>query len=468
MRSLVIRGAEVEGLVADVRVVRDRVVAVAPHLVPHRDDEVVSGGGAALLPGLHDHHIHLLALAASKSSVDVGLPGVRDREGLAAVLRAADSRLPAGAWLRAVGYHEGPGVDLDARTLDEIVPGRMVRIQHRSGALWILSSAAVRATRLADAGDLTGIERRRDGSPTGRVWRLDGWLRDRLPPEPLDIAGVSVALLRYGTTSVTDATPTEDASSLRLLADAVQRGELLPRVVVTGGVGLANDEIGGLERGPVKLVLSDHEPLVLDALLAGVEAARAAARPVAVHCVTAAAVALTIAALEELGSHPGDRIEHGAVMPLALAQRIAALGVTVVTNPGFVAERGDQYLTDVEPDELADLWRCRSLLDAGVSVGAGTDAPFASPNPWAAMGAAVDRRTSAGATLGAGERLGQRRALSLFLAPLGQPGGGPRTVEPGAAADLCLLRTPLAEALGDLGSVRVAATVVRGEVHLWP
>jgi hypothetical protein len=55
-----------------------------------------------------------------------------------------------------------------------------------------------------------------------------------------------------------------------------------------------------------------------------------------------------------------------------------------------------------------------------------------------------------------------RRALGLFLAPLGRPGASPRSVEVGAAADLCLLAVPLAHALADLRAVEVAATVISG------
>ena len=41
-------------------------------------------------------------------------------------------------------------------------------------------------------------------------------------------------------------------------------------------------------------------------------------------------------------------MEHGAVVPPELFADLAALGVVVVTQPSFVRERGDQYLTDVE------------------------------------------------------------------------------------------------------------------------
>jgi hypothetical protein len=80
------------------------------------------------------------------------------------------------------------------------------------------------------------------------------------------------------------------------------------------------------------------------------------------------------------------------------------------------------------------------------------------------MRAATRRRTRAGAPIGLDERIAPRAALDLFLGPLDQPGGRPRRVAPGVTADLCLLKAPLAEALGALSCDLVAATVVDGRL----
>ncbi len=57
-----------------------------------------------VIPGLHDHHVHLRAAAAALDSVQVGPAKVHDRAELARVLASA----PVGVdgWIRAVGYHE--------------------------------------------------------------------------------------------------------------------------------------------------------------------------------------------------------------------------------------------------------------------------------------------------------------------------------------------------------------------------
>jgi predicted amidohydrolase YtcJ len=78
------------------------------------------------------------------------------------------------------------------------------------------------------------------------------------------------------------------------------------------------------------------------------------------------------------------------------------------------------------------------------------------------MQAAVDRRTAAGALLGAGEALSPERALALFTTPPDAPGAAPRRIMPGARADLCLLDRPWSRARGALASDAVAATIAAG------
>jgi hypothetical protein len=80
------------------------------------------------------------------------------------------------------------------------------------------------------------------------------------------------------------------------------------------------------------------------------------------------------------------------------------------------------------------------------------------------MRAASERRTRSGRPIGLAERVAPDRALELYLGDRGAPGGPARRVELGAAADLCLLRAPLAEVLAEPGAEQVAATVIAGEI----
>ncbi|HZA75657.1 MAG TPA: amidohydrolase family protein [Acidimicrobiales bacterium] len=494
MADLLLREVVVEGRLVDVRASDGVVTSVGPRLTARPGETAIDGRRGALVPGLHDHHIHLLALAAAERSVTVSPAATPDPAAFAAALAAAHRSLPPEAWLRVVGYHESIAGPLDRWRLDDIVRDRPVRVQHRTGVEWVLNSRAVEVTGLDVAdptpatgtamsgtegtegtgdwtGDIpaigdpvTGVEHDERGRPTGRLRGLDRWLRDRLPREPPpDLAAVGQRLSRLGVTGVTDATPIDRLEDLAPLAEAAASGALPQRTVVTGGPSLAAAELPSpLARGPVKLVIADHALPRLDDLVGWVRTAHEQDRPVAVHCVTRTALALAVAALDAAGAFIGDRIEHGSVVPPELRRLVASLGLVVVTQPNFVAERGDRYLAEVDPDDQPHLYPCRSLLDAGIGVGGGTDAPFGDPDPWLAIRAAVERRTAGGAPLGLREAVSPERALALFLTPPDDPGGEPRRVRPGAPADLCLLDASLSQVLEEPSSERVVLTVHAG------
>jgi predicted amidohydrolase YtcJ len=122
----------------------------------------------------------------------------------------------------------------------------------------------------------------------------------------------------------------------------------------------------------------------------------------------------------------------------------------------------DAFQVDVA--EQPDLWRCASLLAAGVPVASSSDAPYASPNPWAGIAAAVDRTTVAGATLGTTQRVSAAEALALYLGDPAAPGVAVRRVQVGEVADLCLLRAPQREVLAAPGAEHVRATFVAGRL----
>jgi predicted amidohydrolase YtcJ len=455
--SILFRDVEIDDARVDVRVAGDRIAEIGPDL-PGTAAEVVGGGGGALLPGLHDHHLHLLAMAAALRSVECGPPAVRNLAGLRRALAAPRG----GRWVRGIGYHESVAGDLDRAVLDRLVADRPVRIQHRSGALWMLNSAALReiSGALDDSGD---VERDPAGRPTGRLWRYDARLRAALPEEPPDLTEVGRMLARYGITGVTDATPDLDDSAIDIIARARSKGVLPQRITLLGApTGAALRE--GLAAGPRKLLLRDHDLPAYDVLAAAVARSHAAGRPVAVHCVTRESLVLTLAVLGDVGSIDGDRIEHAGVVPDGVAEWMSRLGIRVVTQPGFLFDRGDTYVREVAPDDLAHLYPHARLLRAGVRVALSSDAPYGPADPWAVMRSAVERTTRAGTVLGADERVRPATALAGYLGAPGDPGGPPRRLARGARADLCLLRTPLRQALTRLAGDLVRTVLISGRI----
>lgn len=437
-----------------------RITAIGEQ-VDHAGAVIVDAAGGAVLPGFTDHHLHLHAMAVAEISVRCGPPQVADLPQLQSAIQGADT--DAHGWVRGIGYIETVAGDLDRHRLDEIDHRRPVRIQHRSGALWFLNSVALQALN-AETADHPGIERAADGAPTGRLWRADDWLRSRLPAAgPPSLTAVGERLRRLGIVEITDATPGLDEVAIGNIVSAVDDGAIAGRVHLLGVPLGGRIEHPRITVGPYKIVIADSSLPDLDELTDAIRAAHATGRAVAVHCVSAVAYALLLAAWAEAEVRPGDRIEHAGVVPASSIADLARLGVQVVTQPGFLPDRGDDFLDGTDPAEHVDLYRCGSLLRAGVPVALSSDAPYGPLDPWLTIDAAVRRRTASGRRVGDPvEQLTVAQALACHGAPAADPAAPPRRVAVGARADLVIADRPLAAIAEAPARTRTAQAIIAG------
>jgi predicted amidohydrolase YtcJ len=415
-----------DGEGVDIRVAAS-IVAVAARIDPLPGEQVIDADGGLVIPGLHDHHVHIRAAAAATGSLRVGPPQVADRAGLTQALGSAG--VDDDGWIRAVGYHDSVAGHLDRALLDALSPAVPVRVQHRSGVLWTLNSAALAVIGQPDHSD-------------GRLRSADPGWADALPRRSGGLPELGRRLASHGVTGITDATPDLEPD------DADQLSAALPQHVH--------------RLSPGKRILHDDR-LDLDELTDWVRITHGRGTAVALHCVTTGQLVVSLAALHAAGCHPRDRIEHAAIVPDDCIADLAELGVTVVTQPNFVAERGAQYLAEVPDEERDQLWRLASLRRAGVRVALSTDMPFGDGDPWAAMRAAVYRATTTGEVLGPDECVSPRSALMMFTGSADDP-ATPRSVQPGQPGDLCLLAVPPDVAFVKLDADSVALTLIDGEV----
>jgi predicted amidohydrolase YtcJ len=454
---MLIRRAELEsGVIADVRVDRGVVVAIG-QLEAFANESVIHARAGLLLPGLHDHHIHVAALAAALTSVRCGPPDVTDADSFAACLQ-----MPGSGWLRATGYHERVAGMLDAAMLDRIVHDRPLRVQHRSGRMWFFNSAGLERL-LAARAPSAGLERENDRY-TGRLIDDDAWLQQALGSEPPSFAGVGALLARMGVTGLTEISPGNDATIARHFIKETESEALPHRVLLAGKLDLAEQDVSGrVGLGPAKLHLHEAHLPTLEKTSQFVRNAHLRGRNVAVHCATEVELVFTLAAFSEAGALKGDRIEHASVTPDYAVAEIARLGLAVVTQPHFIHERGDAYLQDVDVDSQPLLYRLRAFLNAGVTLAAGSDAPFGGYDPWLSMASAISRRTQQGQSVGGSEALTPEQALDLYLRAsnaLEQR----RRVTVGAPADLCLLDRSWRKMRESLSSANVRATIIDGKL----
>jgi predicted amidohydrolase YtcJ len=439
---------------------------------PHagRSTERVDCRGAAIVPGLIDPHLHLFALAARVVNLDCATFGTVDE--LLAAVRARAARLPPAAWLRGEGLDESRLDRLPTPAeLDAAAGRRPVRLRHRSRHASLLGGVAL---------GRIGVDRR-GGVPTGLVagreeelGRLVGPLLADAIAVGLHAAGLELAAL--GVTTVADATP-RTPRSLGPLRRAMQERRFPLRVFAMRRAGSpAWRATLQLAPGPVKLMV-EETPAGLrprpGALARRVSAAARRGNAVAVHCLGASTLVAALAAFAALPRRwrrLRHRLEHVAECPPPLVGAIAALGLTVVTNPAFVHWRGDAYLAETAGVARAWLYRARTLADAGIALAGASDAPAVPPSPWVGIAAARARRTRAGVVLGAAERLDPDAALRLFTTgaafALGADALG-RLVTGGVADVVVVEPDPLRAPPDEVADARVRLALVGGR-RVWP
>ncbi len=285
---------------------------------------------------------------------------------------------------------------------------------------------------------------------------MDSWLRAQLAQQLPNLSALSQSLAAYGVTGVTDASYSNNQQAVNLLLAAQQRGSLQQRLYVLGDDTLSN--------GPLKIMLDEDDLPDIDVLVKRIQKARQVGRSAAFHCVSHVELLFALAALQQAGFSPADRIEHGGVIRTEILPLLKQSGATVVTQPGFVWARGARFAQQADPADRAYIYPYASLVSAGIPVVASSDAPYGPLNPWLAMATAVTRRCADGSVLNVDERIEPEVVLAGYLASSENPGGPPNTLHQGCPADLCLLDRPLSAALRDLSQVNVQATWIAGRL----
>ncbi|MEK7777455.1 MAG: amidohydrolase family protein, partial [Chloroflexota bacterium] len=354
-------------------------------------DRVIPCGGATLLPGLNDAHIHLLALASRLRQLDCSRGAVASIPDMQSLIRARAQATPPGQWLRGRGYDEFYLKERRHPTradLDAAAPGHPVRLDHRSGHACVLNSLGLELAGIGmDTPDPPEgvIQRDQEGDPTGLLFEMAGYLSHRMREfrahEQMTelLAETSQALLRWGVTSLQDASPEHDLERWHTLRAMRQKGALQQRLTFMPGIhhlaqftdaglayGAGDDR---LRLGPAKMVVTlttgvlyppeeEIESLVRDAHQNGF--------PVAAHAVEEEAIMAVLSAFQASRDSWGsrrfpDRVEHCSEATPKVQMLLKATNATVVTQPGFIYESAERYVATVPPEKQPWLYPLRAL-----------------------------------------------------------------------------------------------------------
>jgi predicted amidohydrolase YtcJ len=394
--------------------------------------------GAVVLPAFVDEHVHLLAWAASRCSVD--LSAARTLGEVFDVLRdAVSGATRAGAsFVRAWGIGEFDLVEQRLPTvaeLDALAGPLPLVVHHRTG------HATVRTTAATARGAP-------DAPPSLRREQLS------------DAAGaISGELSAAGVVELCDATATNDAAALALLAGlpVTQRiRAMIGPSTIGPAAGLLHhlqpgDDLGGVRVEAVKIM---PPSCGLDRVAAEIRRAHRGGLPVAVHAVD---VDELEAALDG-GLRAGDRVEHAGLCLPEQLDRLVASGASVVTQPTFVTRRAMKYRSALSEIELDWLYRIGSFVERGVNVRFSSDAPVVPAGPLEQIAAAAGRELSPA----------ERVDVATALTAVTRPGTA------GERADLVVLSgDPLTTDPGRIGALEVLATwrsgrLLHGDGRRWP
>jgi predicted amidohydrolase YtcJ len=466
----------------DVILADGRVVDIAPAGALRPTGRTWDADGRWIVPGLWDHHVHMLQWALVAERVPLG--DATTAAEAAARMGAAPPRdgRRVGTGFRDAFWPDGPSLAmLDSATGE--VPTYLINADVHS--VW-LNSAALR--REALPADEAGMLREEDAFEISRrLNAVDTAVGDRL------VAAAARAAAARGVVGVVDLDMAWNADAWARRAsggfDALRVSfgvypQHLERAIADGlrtGDAVAGSDL--VRVGPLKVITDGslgtrtaacshpypHDPtdlgvLSVDPATLGEWMTRAtgAGLECAIHAIGDRANSHALDAFAASGA--SGSIEHAQLVAHADLPRFARLGVTASVQPEHALD--DRDLTDtVWAGQSAQPYPLRGLVDAGANVAFGSDAPVSPLDPWAAIAGAAFR------TRGGRAPWQPHQSIPIDVALAASARGGSASgalVEPGVVADLAVCDAdPTASDEAGLRAMGVSATLVAGRVtHL--
>jgi hypothetical protein len=480
---------------------------------------IIDLAGRLASPGLCDAHLHLIPVGLGMAELDVRPRHAPTLDSLLGKIRDRAAAAKPGEWIVARGYDQS---QLDVKRsplrdeLDKAAPHNPVHLVRACGHISIANSMALRIARIDEATSVPpgGAIEMSGGRLTGLLAEsARDMIRAALPPaSDADLAAAIERAgrhcLSFGVTSVMDAAVGSKAGLREITAyDAARRTGRLPvrasLCLLGGPKGIADRVhaeglVAGDDRlsvGPVKLFCDGSvgartaamsEPYVGEPPSRGMlclEAAElnalvrdyhAKGWRVAVHAIGDRAIGQVLDAYAlALGERPDPdrrhRIEHCSFVRPDQIARMAQLGVHPVSQPVFVHEYGELYVSAVGPERTAALHPMRSWIEAGLKPAASTDGPVSGIDPFPNLYAMLARRSSAGTPLGLDQALTMPEALAAYTEHGAFVNGAESRrgrLVPGHAADVAVFSRDLLAAAPEeiLHDARCDLTILDGEV----
>ena len=455
--------------------------------------------GMTLMPGFHDAHCHFRALASRFLDLDCSPNKANSIAEIKNLVSQKARTTAPGQWIRAFGYDEDSldeGRHPNRHDLDKAAPVHPVRLEHRTGHATVLNSRAMLLLGLTrdseDPPDGVILREEETGQPTGLFLEMSSQIRRMMTHyrrEEEFVRGVKQAdnlLLSKGITSIQDAGANNGPEQWETFRRLKETGKLTPRVTMMTGLGRGREldlhnsqhplSVADLRVGATKVVITlttgslqpTKEELIERAIDLHKKGHQIAFHAVEAEAVLAAAQAIMVAVRSHQRPDPRHRIEHCSEAPAEVIGAVKASGALVVTQPGFIHHNGAKYLSKVDASLIPHLYPLASLVEAGITWAASSDAPVVPVEPLLHVYSTVTRKTSEGLLLGACQAVTVKEALKAWTI------GGVYScfqenvlgsIRVRKYADLVLLdRDPTQVYLEEIRDLNVMMTIVGGKI----
>ena len=463
---------------------------------PPPADRVVAIPGATIIPGFIDSHVHLTPTGQSLGDQDVA--ATRSAGELLAIAQARRASAPDDPIVMS-GFDETRWDRPDHPTLEDLdrVGGDApLAIFRADGHIALANAAAITASGVAAE---FGVERAEDGAPTGRLTqqasaKLSRWATAALTDhqiQALQLKGAALAASK-GITSIHEMQMPHD-SGLRDLQVFLGHRERLPvdalPIVATMDLPLAIDHgfasVGG--DLPVDGSVGARTAALMapyadgpgdgtayytdDELMAFFTGGHAAGLQVGVHAIGERGIEQVLAAWERVYGGLDSRekrhfrarrhrVEHFEMASPEQVERAAMLGLAVSVQPTFDAywgQPGGLYDVALGWDRADAMNPFRTMIERGVEVGAGSDAPVTPLDPLLTV-EALERHHSPAQRLSRSEAI---RLHTIGSARLGHQEEKKGALAPGMHADFVAYDADPFE-VGSLGDLTPILTVSLG------
>ena len=512
-------------------VLHGRIVGLDEELEGVTADRTVDLGGQPVLPGFHDAHHHLSLTGARLAAIDLRPGRIHSLDELYRAIEKYSEAHPEETWIRGAGYDQNFLEDHPtAEGLDRASGGRPVIVEHVSGHMLVASAKAFAVAGYDDLREVPevpggGIPRDADGRALGLLQeQAMQMIYALVRPMPLDEVQRNLDLasrhaLAYGLTSVTE--PGIGATDMignspvdfHSYQAAVESGVLGVRVTLMPFISTLHDidrmddwfglDLGIrtglgddlLRVGPVKVVSDGsfigrsaamHRCYLGEADNAGVMLfdperledfivrAHASGWTVATHAIGDRAADHVLDAIEAAQRrlprpNVRHRIEHFALATDERIRRAAELGVIPVPQGVFISDFGDGMAAAVDAEFRDQIYRVKSLADAGIVLNGSSDSPVSDANPLTSIRDMVLRLTGSGEVLGQRERITVEDAVRAYTYGSAYAVGqeyDKGTLAAGKLADFITLTDDLLTIDPErITDQKVTGTIVGGEVR---